>query len=115
MSVIPHFPHSTIHSLRGAEETIVIVAGDVDLCTAPRLEAELRACQQAANRIIVDLARVEFMDSAGLRVLFNANAKLGPERFSVILGSPQVQRLFELTGITAVLHVIPRALDRTAA
>ena len=115
MSVIRQFPHSTIDFIRGAEEGIVIVSGEVDLCTAPRLEEELRRCQQAAFRIIVDLERVEFMDCAGLRVLVNASAKLGPARFSVILGSPQVQKLFELTGMTGVLRVIPRAFHRSAA
>jgi anti-anti-sigma factor len=115
LSVIPHFPHSKIDSVHGVGETIVIVSGEVDLCTAPWLEEELRRCQEAAVSIIVDLERVEFMDCAALRVLVNASAQLGPARFSVALGSPQVRKLFELTGMTAVLHVIPRALDRTAA
>jgi anti-anti-sigma factor len=60
--------------------------------------------------IVVDLDGVTFMDCAGVRALLQASANLGPERLSVTPGPPQVQRLFELAGITSLLRVAPRPL-----
>jgi anti-sigma B factor antagonist len=81
------------------------------------LGERLRHCQQAGTAVVVDLEQVEFMDAAGLRVLVGASESSDPGRFSVTPGSPQVQRLFELTGITTVLHVVApvHGADRDAA
>ena len=106
-----------IHSVHSAESTVVIVAGEVDLCTAPRLAEELQRSLHAGRNTIVDLERVEFMDCAGLRALVSASAgaQLGRTHFSVTTGSPQVQKLFRLAGMAEVLDLIPPACDRAAA
>ena len=104
-------PNLVIECVHTAAATIVIVSGEVDLGTAARLEEQLRHYEQAGIRVIVDLEHVEFMDAAGLRVLVSASKRSSQEGFAVTPGSPQVQKLFELTGISAVLEVIPRIPD----
>ena len=81
--------------------TVVIVVGEVDLATAPVLDQKLKAA--TADRdgpVIVDLDRVGFMDSSGLQVLV-AHTLSGQNGCQVLLtkGSPQVQRLFEVSGM----------------
>ena len=98
-----------IDCVRVSASAIVVVSGEVDLCTAPRLEERLRDCHEAGVSVMLDLEQVEFMDAAGLRVLLDADERSAPGDFSVTPGSPQVQRLFELTGAEAVLHVVPLA------
>jgi anti-anti-sigma factor len=84
------------------EATIIKVSGELDLASSPALEVELeRASETGGPVIVVDLARLEFMDSTGLSVLVRAHQRAGQtgQRFGLINGSQQVQRLLTLTGV----------------
>jgi anti-anti-sigma factor len=105
MSLFP-LPPLHIERRSGAVE-IVLVSGELDLCTAPHLAAALGSAQRTGADVIVDLENVAFMDCAGLRVLLEASANRGPAAFSVTPGRRQVKRLFELTGARALLDVVP--------
>ncbi len=85
---------------------VVKVAGELDLATAPILaDALVRLCPRVGE-LVVNLEQVEFMDCAGLRVLTDV-AELGNVHVSFTPGPPQVQRLFELTGMREVFRIIP--------
>ena len=89
--------------------TVLIVVGEVDLATAPALDDKLRAATADCDGpVIVDLDRVSFMDSSGLQVLVShtLSSQNGCE---VLLtrGSPQVQRLFEVSGMLEHLPFAP--------
>jgi anti-sigma B factor antagonist len=60
--------------------TLVAAAdGDIDLTTAPMLHDALEAARsRAPRRIVVDLSRVRFLNSAGLAVLIDAHRRAGP-------------------------------------
>jgi anti-anti-sigma factor len=79
---------------------ILVVEGELDLATAGFLDEELaRAKATDASRIVIDLARVEFIDSSGLHVLIkHACSDNGCGRVWLTKGSRQAQRLFEITG-----------------
>jgi anti-sigma B factor antagonist len=79
---------------------VLIVEGELDIATAPLLdEALLGARGTDVEGIVVDLDAVSFMDSTGLHVLINhACAAGGGPPIRLTKGSPQVQRLFELSG-----------------
>lgn len=70
----------------------------------------MRLADDTGLEVVVDLEHATFMDCAGARTLLEAGAAIGRERFSVTPGSPQVQRLFELTGIASQLRVTPGPL-----
>lgn len=57
----------------GADARVVTVTGEVDSLTAPELAACLTAQLAGARRVVVDLDGVQFLGSAGLSVLFEAN------------------------------------------
>jgi anti-anti-sigma factor len=86
-----------------------------------RLEGEFDlACKEAFEQyllnvtagrpagVIVDLSRLEFMDSSGLRMVVDANALCSESGidYGVIAGSGQARRLFDLTGMDDVLPVL---------
>lgn len=96
----------------------MLVSGEVDVSTAPRLADQLKRVQRTGREIVVDLENTTFMDCTGLRALLEACEDIGPARLSVAPGPPQVQRLFALAGMTGLLRVVPRttlALGRRAA
>jgi len=79
---------------------VVAVSGDLDAHTAPALE---EIVEQAAEQgpLIVDMSRVDFVDSSGLRSLLKARS-LGDEDVEVTLRSPSAStvRLLQITGLT---------------
>ena len=81
---------------------VVSVSGELDLASSPALEEELeRVGTSDATFVIVDLRELEFMDSTGLSVLIKAHqrAEDNGQRFAVVRGPQQVQRLLSLTGV----------------
>jgi anti-sigma B factor antagonist len=83
--------------------TLIVVHGELDLASAPELEAELgRLPEPPPELLIVDLRQLDFMDSTGLSILVKAHQRAVEEdrEFGLVRGSQQVQRLLELTGVT---------------
>jgi anti-sigma B factor antagonist len=74
--------------------------GELDMSTAPVLQASLRDARASGHRrLVIDLRELEFMDSTGLTLL--TRWSLGAERdgydLALVAGSDRIQRLFELT------------------
>jgi anti-sigma B factor antagonist len=93
------------------EAVVVVVEGEVDLCAAPEFEQSLAwAGAIEARSIVVDLDRVSFMDSAGVHVLLQFSlSEANRSRLALTPGSPQVQRLLEVTGVRRYLSFVPSA------
>ncbi|WP_018684582.1 STAS domain-containing protein [Actinokineospora enzanensis] len=90
----------------GTDPVVVSVTGEVDLATAPQLEQALDAAlaEPGATGVRVDLSAVEFMDSAGLRVLVAALRKAEESDRTLVLDAPheRVRRIIEITGLAEV-------------
>jgi anti-sigma B factor antagonist len=93
-------PNVDIPLVERPNARILVVHGELDLSTAPTLEAELSAATAAEGpTVVVDLDRVTFMDSTGLQVLLKYLLRLPEGRLRVTKGSPEVQLLFEVSGV----------------
>lgn len=80
--------------------------GELDVASAPVLEAELRRVESLApSAILLDLSGLTFMDSTGIRVLAGAHERALPQAYGIsfLSGPPAVQRVIELSGLRAVL------------
>jgi anti-anti-sigma factor len=87
---------------------VVQVAGELDLRTAPQLDAALDAGRAPGTPLVLDLARVRFLDSYGLRSLLLANAEAAPWGSPLrIVASRPVDRTIRLAGAERVLEVYP--------
>ena len=80
------------------------VTGELDLTNAHELEERLEAITTAnGSRLVLDLNRVVFIDSAALHVLFRTARRLGKDRFSLLLSpTAAVARTLEIVGISEV-------------
>ena len=94
-------PSFDIDIVERGDTVVLILDGEIDLATASVLEEKLALVEtQDAMNVIVDLDRVSFMDSTGLQVLIaHTLAKQNGNRVRLTKGSPQVQRLFEVSGL----------------
>lgn len=91
------------------ETAVVAPSGDVDLWSAPELKRTLYE-MLAANRtrLVLDLAGVRFMDSTALGVLVGIERRLTDDaRLALAEPSPEVLRIFELTGVAAAFRIFP--------
>lgn len=83
------------------------LAGELDLASAPQLEESLRGVEtQRPSRIVIDLGGLAFIDSTGLRLLLQANARSVERECELVLrpGDESIQRVFDLTGAVEVLR-----------
>lgn len=98
---------------------VLLVHGELDIVTSPVLdEALLRARDTNAASIVVDLLAVSFIDSTGLHVLIKhvrAETEAGRARIRLTKGSPQAQRLFELSGTLDYLPFVSEDDGRATA
>jgi anti-sigma B factor antagonist len=88
---------------------VVAVSGELDLASSPALEEELdRVVASQTPLVVIDLRGLEFMDSTGLSVLIRAHqrAEESGQRFALVRGSQQVQRLLSLTGVAERLTLV---------
>ena len=98
----PNVGRLTLHSARDGVLHIIRLEGELDLATAGELERELLRVESTdALSIVLDLSMLEFIDSTGVRILIQADARsrANSNRLALLRGPRAVQRVFELTGI----------------
>ena len=84
--------------------------GELDLATAPELEQLVNERLDAGQPVVVDLRRLQFMDSSGIRVLVaaHARAKRVGSRITVVRPEPGsvVAKIVEVAGIDGELDIV---------
>jgi anti-sigma B factor antagonist len=89
---------------------VVEVRGELDLATAPELEAVLLERLDAGAEVVLDLRELQFMDSSGLRVLVTAHARAsdGGPRFAIVRppADSEVARILDIAGVEPQLNVV---------
>ncbi len=87
------------------------VEGDIDLATAPELEASLDAARDTGI-LVLDLSAVGFIDSTGLRsvVAAHESAEVRGSELRIVAGA-KVSRLLEITGLETRLRVFDSRAD----
>lgn len=94
--------------------TVVHVAGEIDVYTAPLLR-EVLDKQVAAGRtnLVVDLENVSFMDSTGLGVLVGRLKLVRGQNGTLRIVSAQerILKVFKITGLDKVFHIYPTVDD----
>lgn len=90
-------------TLEGTTLTVVL-EGELNTQTAPQLEAELPADMEGIDRMILDLTAVEYLSSAGLRVILAAQQSLADRGGVTVRGaSEDLREIFEVTGLDEIL------------
>ena len=91
------------------DHTVISVAGEIDLYTAPKLQAELAAALTAdPARLIVDMSGVDFCDSTGINVLLAAHRHARERGGELQLAGPgsATRKVLQVTGLESVFTVL---------
>jgi anti-anti-sigma factor len=90
-------------------EVVLRLRGELDLASADAVSQRLDALAAAGEAVVLDVDRLSFMDSSGLRVVLQAaeTSRTSGWRFSLTAGSEQVRNLFASAGVTDRLPIVP--------
>ncbi|MDO4748203.1 MAG: STAS domain-containing protein [Eubacteriales bacterium] len=82
------------------------IDGRVDTTTAPALEKEIILSTDEAQELVLDMEKVEYISSAGLRVLLSAQKKISQIGMMKLVNvSEIVMEVFEMTGFADILTI----------
>jgi anti-sigma B factor antagonist len=84
----------------------VVAIGELDIATAPILRERIRELEEVGfEQIVLDLNRLTFIDSTGIRRILQARTAASENGVAVALipGPPAVQRVFEIAGVTDIV------------
>ena len=91
-----------------AEKEVVFIAleGRLDTTTAPDLEKELKSSLEGVTSLTLDLEKLEYISSAGLRVLLAAQKTMNQQgEMKVIHVCETIMEIFEVTGFSDILTI----------
>jgi anti-anti-sigma factor len=92
-----------VRRIRRGDARVVALAGELDLSTVAQLERAVRwAAAGDCRQVVLDLRELEFVDSSGLRAIFELHRR-ARGRLVVVSGPARVQRAFELCGLIGQL------------
>ena len=84
----------------------LILEGRLDTATAPQLEATLNEALAGVTSLKFDLEKLDYISSAGLRVLLSSQKTMNKQGSMVISNvSPEVKEIFDVTGFTDILTI----------
>jgi anti-sigma B factor antagonist len=104
----------TIDVRREADRVVISLDGELDMANAPLLQGAIESASLEDDAMLVlDLQRLQFMDSTGLRIILWARERCqeSARELAVTPGSEQVQRLLSVSGAGEHLRVIASADD----
>ncbi|HEX3317323.1 MAG TPA: STAS domain-containing protein [Solirubrobacteraceae bacterium] len=105
----------TVERHEEGERLRLALYGELDLYGAPRFDDELvRAEGEQWPEIVLDLCRLEFMDSSGLRLILRSHARAtqGGRRVRIVHAGGTIGRVLRITSVDQALDVTERASAR---
>ena len=95
-----------IKTTNEGDKLTIAVSGRVDTVTAPELEAGLRFGD--SKSVVIDLAKVPYMSSAGLRILLTAHKTMLGRGGELLIANVQsaVREVLDITGFSEILNLV---------
>ncbi len=95
-----------IEKQSNGKELSFVLEGRLDTTTAPQLEGEVKESLDGVESLIMDMTKLEYISSAGLRVLLSAQKIMNKQGSMVVRNaSDEVKEIFEVTGFSDILTI----------
>lgn len=96
----------TITKHADGKQLTLALEGRLDTTTAPQLEAEVRSSLDGVTELVLDFAQLEYLSSAGLRVILAAQKIMNKQGTMVIHHvNETIGEVFEVTGFSDILTI----------
>ena len=107
---------ATVNAAADGPLVRIVVTGEVDLSNAETVEgAIVAAISNEATEVTLDISRVGYLDSAGLRILYALAARLEILQITLQVEAPHgsvARHVIELTGLASVVNLTPATPPR---
>lgn len=96
----------TIEKKLNGNELTITLAGRLDTTTAPELENELKASLGGVEKLVLDFEKLDYLSSAGLRVLLAAQKQMNKQGEMVVRHvNETIAEIFDVTGFVDILTI----------
>ena len=96
----------TINQVLDHDKMTLALEGRLDTTTAPLLEEKLKAAEEGVNELVIDFEKLEYVSSAGLRVLLSAQKMMNKRGGMTIRNvCTDIMEVFEITGFVDILTI----------
>jgi anti-sigma B factor antagonist len=96
----------TLEIKKKSEETVIEIAGRLDTITAPALDKTINNDIGEVKNLVLDVKGMEYISSAGLRVLLSAQKKMKNNgTMKIINVCDEVMEIFEMTGFVDIFSI----------
>jgi len=95
-----------INKIADNESLTIALEGRLDTLTAPQLDAEIQGKLDGVKSLVFDFAKLEYISSAGLRILLMAQKIMNKQGSMVVKNaSSEIKEIFEVTGFCDILTI----------
>ncbi|MCR4590238.1 MAG: STAS domain-containing protein [Lachnospiraceae bacterium] len=95
-----------INKDKKGEALVYFLEGRLDTTTAPQLEGDIKESIEGVKSLVMDLAKLEYISSAGLRVLLSAQKTMNKQGSMVVRNvRDEVNEIFDVTGFSDILTI----------
>jgi anti-sigma B factor antagonist len=96
----------TINKKQDGNDLTISLTGRLDTTTAPELDNDLKASLDGVEKLVFDFSELEYISSAGLRVLLSAQKVMNKQGSMVVKNvSEEINEIFEVTGFVDILSI----------
>lgn len=96
----------TINQERAGDALLIKLEGRLETTTAPELEAAIRDGLEGITEFVLDLEKLEYLSSAGLRVILAAQKRMNRQGTMVVRHvNETIMEVFEITGFVDILTI----------
>ena len=96
----------TIEKTINGTTTVLNIIGRLDTTTAPELEATIDACTAGVQELVLDCAALEYVSSAGLRVILKAQKLMSAQgSMKLVHVNETIMEVFDITGFADILTI----------
>ena len=96
----------TIHQFKNGNALTVALEGRLDTTTAPQLEKELSGKLDGVKELSMDLEKLDYISSAGLRVLLSTQKIMNKQgKMTIRNVKSEIMEVFEVTGFVDILSI----------
>lgn len=87
---------------------VLAVSGRLETVTAPQLDAEIQAIPDYVSELLMEISELEYVSSAGLRVVLVAHKKMKSRGGSMKISgaNASVKKVFDITGFSPILNFV---------
>ena len=96
----------TINKNQNGSTLVIALEGRLDTTTAPDLEAEIKSSLGGVTELIMDFTKLDYISSAGLRVLLSAQKVMTKQgSMKITHANEMIMEVFEVTGFVDILTI----------